>query len=267
MTKHNKSKKVCFVSLWSIPIVASICLIMTGCSDNTVVPPTAQQQFGLKGTVVDSSGKGLDSVSVYCLYFSSSIPPEAASQMKLTRISGVDTFSFKLYQNFPNPFAHSTFTRFSLPRDAAIRLSVKDRLDGSIKYIYVDTLLQGLYQVYLYHLVDTLRLRNGSYTCVLEATAAGDVRYSASMEMFVISDSGAPSATTNARGSYLFDYSNAFVGDSVVWTSDGNYVYTVHLMSNVCLLFRRDGYRSETLNATLFPNILLQRDVVLIKED
>lgn len=266
MSKKKKSADASVASMWNVLKVVSICLLAAACSDNTVVPSASLQPFGLAGTVVDSSGKRLDSVSVYCLYYSPSIPLNAMGSMRLARISEVDTFAFGLYQNFPNPFSHSTFTRFSLPRDAAITLTIKDQLDGSTRYTYMDTLLQGLYQLYLFRLVDSLQLRNGSYTCTL-AAAAGSVRYNATMEMFVISDSGTPSVISSANGHYLFDYAHAFVGDSLIWTYDGTYGYTIHLTNNIFLFFRRNGYRPEILGATLFPGILLQRDVVLIRED
>jgi hypothetical protein len=248
-------------------VLACLCFFVTACTDNGTGPTSDKRHYGLTGSVVNSNGEALDSVTVRCLYTEMSIPPNTVGKMRLNRISGVDTFAFRLYQNFPNPFSHSTFVRFSLPKAAAIGLSLIDRLDGLTKYTLMDSLSEGLYQVYLYRLVDSLQLRNGPYNCILEARAAGGVRYTASAEMFVISDSGAASFTTDKRGWYVFDYAQAFVGDSLKWTSDGTNVYTYYLTNTVLLLFQRRGFKSEVIYSTLFPNLLLSRDVVLIKAD
>jgi hypothetical protein len=242
-------------------------LILLACEDESVGPPPAADRFGLTGLVLDTLGQGLDSVGVFCLFNSPFIPPVGPSSMTVSRIDEADTFDFALYQNFPNPFSHSTFIRFSIPRAAVIVLSLTDRLNGSMIAIYEDTLLQGLYQVYFHRLVDSLSLRNGPYTCVLEATAEGGFSYTEHEEVFVVSDSGSPSATTDIDGSYLFDYDSAFVGDSVMSTWNGDDIYPYELTNSVYLLFTRDGYQPEVINATIFPNLLLRRDVVLTESN
>ncbi len=252
-------------SLGKALISAALSMGFAGCSNEMVAPPISQPRSGLSGNVVDSSGNPLDSVRVYCLFYSSSIPVSRGQNFAPTRVSGVDTFAFRLYQNFPNPFSHSTFVRFSLPSNAEVVLTLKDPIDGSIKYTLIDTLQFGLYQIQLYHIGDSLR--NGPYTILLEATGVGGLRYSEEKELFVISDSSIPADVSDRNGSYVFDYRYAFVGDSVISTSDGEYMNPIYLTNEVQLLFQRMGYRNEIVSTTLFANILLRRDVVLTRDD
>ena len=246
--------------------ISLLLLTIPACKeDATAPPPIAESKYGLTGVVVDSSGARLDSVAVYCLFYSSFIPPENAGH-SLTRLGDADTFAFELHQNFPNPFSHSTFIRFSFPSQVGVRLSIVDRFDGIAKDVYVDNLPLGLYQLYLSRIVDSLNLRNGPHTFLLEATTTGGV-YTLSSEAFVISDSGLPAAATNTSGTYVFEYNQAFVGDSVMLTSNGDDIYPIFLTNSVYLLFQRDGYRSETIESEIFSDLLLQRDVVLFKEE
>jgi len=246
--------------------ISFLLLALPACNeDATAPPPIAESKYGLTGIVVDSSGARLDSVAVYCLFHSSFIPPENAGH-SLTRVSDADTFDFELYQNFPNPFSHSTFIRFSLPSEIGVRLSIVDRFEGIAKDVYVDNLPLGLYQLYLSRIVDSLNLRNGPHTFLLEATTSGGV-YTLTSEAFVISDSGLPAAATNASGTYVFEYNQAFVGDSVLLTSTGDDIYQFYLTNSVYLLFQRGGYRPETIESEIFQDLLLQRDVVLFKEE
>jgi hypothetical protein len=261
------NSQVCLTTIGRSLKVLSICLGIAACSDDAIIPPANQPQYGLTGVVVDSSGRKLDSVSIFCLYNSYYVPLGSAGGGIMNRVSGVDTFGFRLYQNFPNPFSHSTFIRFSLPRACAIVLTVHDNVDGSTKYSYVDDLQGGLYQIYLHRLVDSLRLRNGPYRYVLEAVAAGDDRYLSTESMFVLSDSGKPSSETNEGGVYFLDYKYAFVGDSLMRTTDGDNIHPIYLSNDVNLLVRRPGYRPELITASLFPTLLIQRDIVLVKED
>lgn len=171
-----------------------------------------------------------------------------------------------MYQNFSNPFSQSTYLRFSLPRYCDIRLTIADRLDGSVKYVYTETLLPGLYQMYLHRLVDSLRLRNGPYSYTLWVNIGQGIHYQATRQMFVISDSGMPNSVSNVRGQYFFDYREAFIGDSVWYSYNGEDVYPYRLYNSVTLLVQRRGYVPRTFLVDIYPTILLRRDIVLIRE-
>lgn len=239
---------------------------LCSCVQENVAPLIEEPRYGLYGTVMDSSGRPLDSVRVFCL-FSYWFPPEVkGSRFGLTRLSDIDTFSFRLYQNFPNPFSQSTYLRFSLPRYCDIRLTIADRLDGSVKYVYTETLLPGFYQMYLHRLVDSLRLRNGPYTYTLWVNIGQGIHYQATRQMFVISDSGMPNSVSNVRGQYFFDYREAFIGDSVWYSYNGEDVYPYRLYNSVTLLVQRRGYVRRTFLVDIYPTILLRRDIVLIRE-
>ncbi len=239
---------------------------LCSCTQENIAPSIEEPRFGVFGTIVDTAGRPLDSVRVYCLFSWGFVPEPAKKGTVLARLSDVDTFSFRLYQNFPNPFSQSTYLRFSLPRHSDARLTLVDRLDETIKYVYTERLLPGLYQMYLSRLVDSLQLRNGPYNYTLWVNIGGGVNYEATRQMFVISDSGTPNTTTNRFGRYYFDYRHAFVGDTVWYSDDGEYVYPWRLDNTVRLLFTRRGYVQKVVSVELYPGLLLRQDVVLQRE-
>src|SRR5512143_3537753 len=85
-------------------LLASLGIFLSACIDSGT-GPAYKPQVGLTGVVVDTSGNPLDGVTVHCLFSQWSVPPGTAGGMTLNRISGEDTFAFRLYQNFPNPFS------------------------------------------------------------------------------------------------------------------------------------------------------------------
>lgn len=231
--------------------------------------PSQSLNAGISGIVYDTSGHRLDSVRIYCLY-NFNYYPTAVTKGKtdLFKVSKPDTFGFNLYQNFPNPVQNTTFLRFSLPMTCRIDLSIVDRTNGEKKYSYSDTLRDGLYQLYLNSLVDSLQLHNGPYTYTLMAKSTTGRTYYASKEMFVVSDVGAPNIITGADGIYFFDYKNTFVGDSVaVYSNEFHSIYNVILGKNITLLFERRGYYSLRSDKYLNPNILIHSDVIMIRNN
>ncbi|HKJ80640.1 MAG TPA: hypothetical protein VJ954_01350, partial [Ignavibacteriaceae bacterium] len=171
-----------------------------------------------------------------------------------------------LYQNIPNPFSKSTYIRFNLPWAAQIELTVTDKLSGAVKYDYRDSRQAGYYQIYLNNLVTEKQLRNGIYKYKLTAKNSSGKTFSAENEMLVISDSSEANWITNSNGNYFFGFDETFDGDTVITTSDGGYYYPTVLTNTVNLEIKRRGYASQLINVTLYPDINLQRDIVLDKE-
>jgi hypothetical protein len=243
-------------------------LFSFGCSDEDIVAP-GEQNFGLRGRIIDSSGAPIEGVEIFCLYFQSYVP-ESGLKGRPTSFQRLDTgtrFDFKLYQNFPNPFSHSTFIRFALPQDSEIELTIRNKRTNTIVFTKRDTLLAGLYQRYIEDIVGSNNLRNGIYRYILTAEDTNGTRYMAEEEMAVVSDAGEPNSMSFGGGMYFFDYRDAFVGDSVRMTTTGeeNQIYSVPLDNQVNLLIRKSGYLTNVISIGLYPTLLLNQDIVLLK--
>jgi hypothetical protein len=239
-------------------------LLLWECNKNPVSSNPVETP-GVSGVVYDTSGHPLDSVRVYCMYVFGTINPKVNVEKPICRISKVDTFGFALFQNLPNPFGNSTYLRFSLPTMCLVNISITDPVDGNVKYSFDDSLFAGLYQFYLYNLVDSLQLHNGPYEYSIHANNYDSARYNASKEMFVISDVGSPNVLTGANGAYYFTYNDAFVGDSVVVnTNDLQTPYTLKLGRSILLLFERKGFQSWYNSVMLNPNLQIHSDIILI---
>lgn len=235
------------------------------CSEGPV-GPVANIDAGVAGIVYDTSGHPLDSVRIYCLYSFFYNPIPMKSQANILRISNSKKFEFNLFQNFPNPVQNSTFLRFSLPTSCSVNISITERATGKIRYTYSKSLLEGLYQLYLNNLVDSLQLPNGRYTYNIVAKSELDTEYNASKEMFVASDHGNPSDLTKTDGKYFFDYKNAFVGDSVaIFSSELIPIYNVVLGRNINLLLERRGYYSLFTSMNLSPKIQIHSDLIMTR--
>ena len=223
---------------------------------------------GVSGIVYDPSGAPLDSVRVYCLYSFNINYYTMSPRSRIEKVSNADTFGFNLYQNFPNPVQNSTYLRFSIPVPCSVHIMLTDRVNNKVVYSFAESVLEGMYQVFLVDLVDSLQLHNGPYTYEFKASGTGGQQFSGSKEMFVASDLGTPNDVTTANGMYVFDFDNAFAGDSVVvYTSDLYQPYTAMLGKNVNLLFERRGYYSFTSSTYLLPTILIHSDIILTRMD
>lgn len=250
----------------SVVVLLALAVFSAACTLQSTEPLVEPPKAGLYGRVLDTAGVALDSVSMYC-FFGMYVPGSQAKHASvLARLSDVDTFGFRVYQNFPNPFSHHTYLRFSIPRYSDVRITIIDRLDGSVRYVYFETLFPGLYQLYL-NIVDSLKLRNGPYTYTVEVNAGAGRRYHDSKQLFVASSLGTPNAITNMFGNYSFDVRHAFVGDTVWWTTNGEDVFPFRLTNFTSLVVMRRGYRSATVEVEVYPTLLLQRDIVLRKEE
>lgn len=205
----------------SVQIVAVYLLILLStslwsCKDEPTTPQESRLDVGLTGIVYDTSGQRLDSVLIYCLFqFNYYIMPRTGSYSHFFKVSKTDTFGFNLYQNFPNPIMDNTFIRFSLPDTCSTELTITDPFDDNVKYSRSEMLPDGLYQIYLSNLVDSLKLRNGTYRYTLKAKTKTGRTYNDTKKMFVVSDLGGSNCTTDANGIFFFDYKYAFVGDTV----------------------------------------------------
>jgi len=257
MIQYSSILKCCLLLL-------VLCCVLS-CNDPSS-PSFVETKFGIKGVVTDTAGNVLENVNVFCLYYTQHIPSELDSHVSLERVAYASDFEFSLEQNFPNPFSNSTFLRFSLPSRAFVRLNIIDKFENKPVYQFSDTLLEGYYQQFLDNIVDSLQLRNGSYLYRLDALLDDGTSYSDSKELFIISDKGKPNSKTNEQGQYIFEYKYVFKGDTLVIKSDKNSSSIVQLTNIVYLLFKKDGYNSTIIRATLYPDILLAHDIVLTDE-
>ena len=181
----------CIIFLFTL--VGALCL--ETCKDN----PVSQGSGGIAGvagTVYDTSGHPLDSVRVYSLYSFNIGYNMMSHRMHVDRINNVDTFGFNLYQNLPNPIQNSAYLRFSIPVPSSVSISLTDRMNGVVVYSLAESFLDGMYQLYLDNLVDSLQMHNGPYLYKFRAIGNGGQKYSGSKEVFVVSDVGRPNSVT-----------------------------------------------------------------------
>ena len=235
-------------------------LFFVSCDDEILTPPV--KNYGINGRIMDESGNPISGVKVYYLFNYYYIPNLTAID-KPMKEAEVDSFGYSLYQNFPNPVYNSSFIRYSLAADMDIELTVKDNSTGKVKYTYSGFNSYGLYQHHLNEIVASFQLENGSYTIGLKVSKNGTLKYEAKKKMFVISDIGKPNSVSDGNGKYFFDYNRACIGDTLLFTIDGEYIYPNVINTQVNLLFKKDGFLTETISTTLYPEILLDRDVIL----
>ncbi len=264
-----------YISPSSNPHVALRCIIflfvliavtyLESCKENPVSQGSGGAA-GVSGIVYDTSGHPLDSVRVYCLYSFSIDYNMMSPRSHIEKVNNVDTFGFNLYQNFPNPIQNSTYLRFSIPVPCSVRITLTDRVGSKVIYSFTESFLDGMYQLFLANLVDSLQLHNGPYLYEFNAIGSGGQQYSGSKEVFVVSDVGSPNGVTKADGMYFFDYDDANVGDSVVvYPNDLYQSYITTLGSNVTLLFERRGYNSAYSYAYVIPTVQLHSDIILTR--
>ncbi len=222
--------------------------------------------YGLEGNVINTAGEPLDSVRIYCLYNYFSPPTSPYGKKALQILNTADTTKFNLFQNIPNPFNQSTYIRFSLPSYSNVSISLVDKLTGETKYTYEKSMQQGQYQIYLDHIVQKENLKSGIYTYSLKAVNESGQTRAASKEMMVIGDSGAANSLTSQSGEYFFGFNEAFAGDTIVTTTNGDYFYKTTLGNIVNLELKRRGYKSKVVTVELYPEVLIRRDVVMEKE-
>jgi hypothetical protein len=253
-------KKLSLVSF----IFVIISLIFNSCSKSGINEP--EQLYGLQGIVKDTVGKPLNDVSIYCLFSYSYIPNGSYVPEPVPKPTEVDSFTFKLEQNFPNPVYNSSFVRFAIPDDMNIEFTLKEKLSGSVKYDLSGFYYYGLYQNYLENIVTNYQLENSCYIMHLEAGKNGNPGFTAEKKLFVVSDIGKPNTESESNGYYFFDYKKACIGDTIISTLDGTNTNPILITNEINLLFKRDGYLPEIIKVSLYPELLINRDVILKKE-
>jgi len=260
MTQCLSTKEILCSSLVALSLVG-------GCSKDNFVA-VEERHFGVQGKVTDSLGNPIEGAGIYCLFYQFYVPELNLEEETTFQLLDEGTlFDFKLYQNFPNPFPHSTFIRFSLPQECKTELTIRSKRSNTIVFTERDTLLPGLYQRYLEDIVMNQQIPNAVYRYSLTADGRDGTRYFDEKEMLVISDTGKPNSGSSAGGLYLFEYEDAFVGDSVrvSYSGDETRIYSVALSNSVNLLIRKEGYQDRITAVELYPTLLLNRDVVLLK--
>lgn len=91
--------------------------------------------------------------------------------IKVTKVEenkSTESLSFKLYQNFPNPFNPRTKIKFSISQFASaydVELVIYDLLGRKVKEISMGKLNAGVYEVE----IEAVELSSGVYFCVLKA--------------------------------------------------------------------------------------------------
>lgn len=241
-----------------------IFFIVNSCSDNIVNEP--RESSGVLGMVVDTAGKPIPDVKIFCLYWYDYYPIYPNLNKENFKFFTPGSFDFELKQNFPNPVQNSTFIRFSLPYDCDIKLTIKNKISGQIVYSLNGTYAYGLYQQYLGDIVSNLQLENGNYIITLTAKGSLGQELIAEKNLFVVSVFGQPNAITERNGSYFFDYQKAFINDTVFITYVEDNPFPKQISNRVYLYFIKEGYFPSIVSVDLISNFLLRRDVILYKE-
>lgn len=241
-----------------------VLIIFLSCDDTSIIPP--ESEFGVTGRVIDESGNPITNVRVYYLFNFTYIPHLPGSDKPLNETK-IDSFDYELFQNFPNPVYNSSFIRYSINSDADIELTLTELNSGIVKYSVTKPSYYGIYQHYFNNIVDSLQLENGFYKVEFKAFKNGILKYKSEKKLVVVSDLGKPCSTSDKNGKFYFDYDKSFIGDTLTYSTDDEYSYTLQIDKSVNLILRKEGYFDETINITLYKNILLNRDVVMRKEE
>ena len=242
-----------------------LALIINSCNEVEIIDPV--QSFGITGKVIDTLGNPINNVNIYCLFVYDYIPYSSSMPKQILYTADIDSFEFNLYQNFPNPVYNSAFIRFSIPDDMDIEFTLKEKVFGSTQYSFSGFYYYGLYQHHLNEFVRKYQMENGCYLMRLKAGKNGNTRFDSQKKLFVVSDIGKPNANSNQEGFYFFDYKKACIGDTIFSTFDGTYTYPIEITNQINLLFRKDGFIPVIQNISLYPELLLTRDIVLLKEN
>lgn len=240
-------------------------VLFIACQKSTTEIEDIRISAGVKGIVMDSSGQVLKGVKIFCLYNQHNVPPEIYPTQALKKQKISAAFDFKLEQNLPNPFSNSTFIRFALPDTAHVDFQILNKLNDKLVFQFSEDLEPGYYQRYLEKLVETYQLTNGPYRYILKALIKNDTTYSDTLELFVISDKGKPNAITNDNGKYSFEFNHAFIGDSLIYNFLYGYKNKAIIHDTINFLFIKEGYLPKLVSITLYPDIILNYDVVMLK--
>lgn len=243
-------------------------LMMVGysCEYNTSYEEVGKE-YGVSGVIKDISGKKLDSVEVYYLFNFYFSHQEKITEKDFALLKS-SPFSFKLYQNYPNPFSKESFVKFSLPSESSIRFTISDIRNSHEIYQYKKKLQYGLYQMAIGKIVDSLKLVNGMYRYSLYAKDQQGTEFEESREFLLLQRRSNPNSVTDTSGVFTFDYEKAPIGKVVTvnyYDKEEN-LYQQLITTNIGILFKRKGYREITQSFNLYPNILLHQDVIMVKE-
>lgn len=105
---------------------------------------------------------------------------------ELASVAPVPT-SYRLEQNFPNPFNPRTVIRFALPEDGAIRLRVFDLMGREIKGLADEDRTAGFYEVVWDGTdVGNRAVAGGIYFCSLEVFRGGVLKFAGTEKMALI---------------------------------------------------------------------------------
>lgn len=239
-------------------------LIFVSCETDIVNPPIAN--YGITGRVLDEAGNAITGVKIYCLfnyYYFRNSETHISDYINIE----VDSFSYSLGQNFPNPVNNSTFLRYSLETDADIELNITNQNSGLVVYTYIDHKYYGLHQHHFNELVDSLQLENGCYIISLKVVKDGFMMFQEERKMFVISDLGKANSVSDDKGIYYFDYNKSSINDTIYYTHDGQSIYPLEIDNSMNFIFKKDGYVTEYVSTKLYDGVLLNRDVLLLKEE
>lgn len=254
--KGDRMRKLTFTFL-------SFMILFWGCSEE-ILPPS-ENVYGITGLIYDQNGIPVDGVKIYYLFNYIDIPIYNSSERPIG-IDSVNEFENKLYQNFSNPVYNSTFLRFSLDSEMDLKFELKEKKSSKIVHSFAGRYNYGLYQHYFDRLVDSLDLENGMYVMDLETSNNGIVTFKSQKTLVVVSDIGKPNSISDNYGKYLYSYNDAFIGDTINFTLDGEDIYPQEITNSIYLLFKKDGYYSRSVAYELFPNMLLNQDIILYKE-
>lgn len=234
------------------------------CEDEIITP--IEKNYGVQGRVLDENGNEIAGTNIYCLFNYSYLPMQEFLVSPFNN-NQVDSFGNTLYQNFPNPVYNSSFIRYSLADDMDVELTVKDNSTGNIRYTFSKFQNYGLYQHHLNEIVSSVQLKNGAYNISLKVSENSEVRYKSEKTMFVVSDIGKPNTVSDEQGKYLFNYNDACIGDTIVVTFNGSNLYPEIINNEIYLLFEKEGYIPLVVKVSLYPEILINQDVILRKEE
>jgi hypothetical protein len=248
-----------------ISIIITFLFSILSCEKENPLQPI--QKHGLSGIIMDSAGMPIQNVKIYCYYNFIYVPNPPKLMKEKFNINIPSSFGFGLYQNFPNPVYDGTFLRFSIPHNTNIELTIKNELSGTIVYRISEFYNYGYYQFYLQDIVPKLNLENGKYLVTLKAKRINEPDFVQVKNLYVVSDLGLPNAISDNRGFYYFNYNKSFIGDTVIVASnDVSYTFTNIIKNEINLVFKKEGYKTEFVKVRLFPSLLINRDVILIKE-